>query len=80
MQIVNYGTRTAQASGQEHQEVHKAINDNSAILALLEKIMTAARNEAVTKAAGKLGESAVSLDWQNGLHQLCRQSSSSTIR
>jgi uncharacterized protein YjbI with pentapeptide repeats len=107
-----YGS--AFSSGNAHVEIQQTINDNSAILALLEKIMKqradlhldhaetgllaaevdAARaeleksapspsmlarslkfvqkmaGEAVTKAAGKLGEEALSADWPSLLHQL----------
>ncbi|MGA2168587.1 MAG: pentapeptide repeat-containing protein [Terracidiphilus sp.] len=101
------------ASGESKVDFHQTVNDNSATLALLEKIMDRRADlglstpdatrfqselqsattelqkkdpdksilsksigfiqklatEAVTKAAGKLGESAVS-DWQSWLHQL----------
>lgn len=101
------------ATGESKVDFHQTLNDNSAILALLEKLMgrytelglsgtDAAKfqselqsattelekkapdksilsksvgllqklaNEAITKAAGKLGESAVA-DWQTWLHQL----------
>jgi hypothetical protein len=103
------------ASGQSKVDFHQTVNDNTAILALLEKIMdrhaalglhatetaeleTALRSataelqkkhpdksvlskslafiqklatEAATKAAGKLGEAAVT-DWQSWLHQLAQ--------
>ncbi|MGB6745923.1 MAG: pentapeptide repeat-containing protein [Terracidiphilus sp.] len=102
------------SSGESKVEFHQTINDNSALLALLEKMMdrradlnlpaSDAREfeaelhstttelqkqnpdksvlsksmgfirklatEAATRAAGKLGEQAVSADWQSWLHQL----------
>jgi uncharacterized protein YjbI with pentapeptide repeats len=101
-------------SGNAKVELHQSFNDNSAILALLDKIMERREDlttggadanlieaevhsakaelekaepsptilarslkfvqklagEAVTKAAGKLGEQAVSADWPSLLHQL----------
>jgi Pentapeptide repeats (8 copies) len=101
-------------SGNAKVELHQTINDNTAILALLEKIMRRHQElklsqrdasllqaevqsakaelvqaqpspsilsrslsfvqkiatEAVTKAAGKLGEQAASVDWHSVLHQL----------
>lgn len=102
------------SSGESKVDFHQTINDNSALLALLEKMMdrradldlstSEAREfevelhsttaelqkqnpdksilsksigfirklatEAATRAAGKLGEQAVSADWQSWLHQL----------
>ena len=102
------------ASGESKVDFHQTINDNTAILALLEKMMDRRAElhlsasderefkaelhstttelqkqnpdksilsnsigfirklatEAATRAAGKLGEQAVSADWQSWLHQL----------
>jgi uncharacterized protein YjbI with pentapeptide repeats len=107
------------AGGESRVDLHQTINDNSALLALLEKMIDrradlnlaapeASRletelhsakaelakprpdpsmlaksvnfiqklaTEALTRAAGKLGEQAVSSDWQSWLHQLSQYAS-----